>query len=101
MAALIAGDTLSYSSIQPVETVTEHSILERVAIQVVLDDLENVEIVVTDSHVAIIDLEKHEAYYSENNSWDDNSQLVVYRKREETDLEFTKRKDNWNKMGET
>lgn len=45
----------------------------------------------------IIDLEKVDAYYSENNSWDDHTKLVVYREREETDFEFAKRKDKWNK----
>tara|TARA_R110000868_G_C10618428_1_gene742018 strand:- start:56 stop:361 length:306 start_codon:yes stop_codon:yes gene_type:complete len=45
----------------------------------------------------IIDLQKTEGYYSENNSWDDHTDLVVYREREETDFEFAKRKDKWNK----
>lgn len=45
----------------------------------------------------IIDVQKTEGYYSENNSWDDHTDLIVYRKREETDLEFEKRKAKWNK----
>jgi len=45
----------------------------------------------------IIDLEKEEGHQSGNNSWDDNSRLVVYRERLENDLEFAKRKDKWNK----
>jgi len=45
----------------------------------------------------IIDLEKVEGFYSENNSWDDHTDLIVYRKREETDLESAKRKELWNK----
>lgn len=40
----------------------------------------------------IIDIHKEQGYYSENNSWDDNSTLVVYREREETNSEFDKRK---------
>lgn len=60
VAALIAGETFSYTSVEPIETVTEHSILERVAIQVVLDAFEMVDIVATDSHVVIIDLEKQQ-----------------------------------------
>jgi len=43
----------------------------------------------------IIDIEKHDRYYSENNSWDDNSVLKVYRERDETDEEMEKRKQFW------
>lgn len=43
----------------------------------------------------IIDIEKCEGYYSENNSWDDYTELIVYREREETDEEFEKRKKFW------
>jgi hypothetical protein len=45
----------------------------------------------------IIDLEKVEGYYSSNEISDPCSVLTVYREREETDLEFEKRKDEWNK----
>lgn len=45
----------------------------------------------------IIDLEKVEAFYSENNSWDAHTILTVYREREETDAEFEKRKTSWEK----
>lgn len=43
----------------------------------------------------IIDIEKEEGHYSENNSYDDSSRLIVYRMREETDNEFEKRKKEW------
>jgi len=43
----------------------------------------------------IIDFEKIEGFWSENNSWDDHSILKVYRKIEETDEEFEKRKLFW------
>ena len=42
-----------------------------------------------------IDFEKIEGFYSENNSWDDHTELIVYRDREETDEEFEKRKLFW------
>ena len=45
----------------------------------------------------IIDIEKEEGHQSENNSWDDSSRVIVYRKREETDREFEVRKYKWNK----
>lgn len=44
-----------------------------------------------------IDIEKVEGYYSENNSWDDHTNLIVYREREETDDELEKRKLFWEK----
>lgn len=47
-----------------------------------------------------IDIEKVEGYYSENNSWDDHTILVVYREREETDDEFAKRKIEIEKLKE-
>ena len=40
----------------------------------------------------IINIVKDEGYYSENNSWDAFSMLTVSREREETDVEFNKRK---------
>ena len=40
----------------------------------------------------IIEFGFEEAYYSENNSWDDHSYLTVYRERLETDEEFEERK---------
>ncbi len=42
----------------------------------------------------IIDLEKNESNYSENDSWDDHTILTVYRERKETDEEFNLRKLN-------
>ena len=39
----------------------------------------------------IIEFHKEEGYYSESNSCDDSSTLIVYREREETDLEFSTR----------
>lgn len=36
----------------------------------------------------IINIEKREAFYSENNSWDDHSILTVHRPTPETDEEF-------------
>lgn len=47
-----------------------------------------------------IDIEKVESYYSENNSWDDHTILVVYREREETDDEFKKREMEIEKLKE-
>lgn len=35
----------------------------------------------------IIEFERDEGYYSENNSWDPHTILRVYRERDETDLE--------------
>mgnify|MGYP006987674672 FL=1 len=40
----------------------------------------------------IIDIVKDEGYFSENNSWNAFSMLTVSREREETDIEFNKRK---------
>jgi len=40
----------------------------------------------------IIDINKEQAFYSENNSWDAYSNLTIYREREETEDEFDKRK---------
>ena len=45
----------------------------------------------------IIDIEKCERHYEENNGWEDHSILSVYREREETDFEFEKRKQFWIK----
>jgi len=46
-----------------------------------------------------IRFEDVEAYFSENDSWDDHSILKVYRDREETDEEFEKRK-GWVELDE-
>lgn len=51
-------------------------------------------------HTDSIDIEKVEGYYSENNSWDDHTNLVVYREREESDIEFTERKEEVKKLKE-
>lgn len=40
----------------------------------------------------LIVLHVEDSYYSENNSWDAFSELIVYRERLETDQEFEKRK---------
>ena len=48
----------------------------------------------------IIDFVKNEGFYSDNNSWDDNSILKVYREMEETDEEFEKRKLFWEQKKE-
>jgi hypothetical protein len=40
----------------------------------------------------IIHIERDPGYYSENNSWDPFSVLVIMREREETDEEFEERK---------
>lgn len=47
-----------------------------------------------------IRFEKTERFYSENESWDDYTELIVYRDREETDEEFEKRKLFWEKKKE-
>ena len=47
-----------------------------------------------------IDIEKVERSYSENESWEDHTILVVYRERQETDDEFTKRKIEFEKLKE-
>lgn len=60
VAALVAGDTYSYTGTEAVQAVTEHSILERVAIQVVLETFEMIDLVATDDHVLIVDLEKQQ-----------------------------------------
>jgi hypothetical protein len=39
----------------------------------------------------IIEIRREEAYYSENNSYDAYTELVVIREREETDEEYQKR----------
>jgi len=44
-----------------------------------------------------IDIEKVEGYYSENNSWDDHTILIVYREREETDAELANRELSYEK----
>ena len=41
----------------------------------------------------IIDIRREEAYYSENNSYDAYTELVVIREREETDDEYQRRID--------
>lgn len=48
----------------------------------------------------IIDIEKCEGEYSENNSWDSYSTLIIYREREENDEEFEERKKFWEKKKE-
>jgi len=48
----------------------------------------------------VIYFERVDAFYSENNSWDDYSTLKVYRDREETDEEFEKRKLFWEQKKE-
>ena len=49
-----------------------------------------------------INFEKTERFYSDNESWDDYTDLIVYRDREETDEEFEKRKLFWkNKKAES
>ena len=40
----------------------------------------------------IIEIIREESFYSENNSWDAFTRLVVIREREETDAEYEKRK---------
>lgn len=45
----------------------------------------------------IIDVEKVDEFYSENNSWEAHTNLTVYREREENDVEFNKRKSFWEK----
>jgi hypothetical protein len=35
----------------------------------------------------IIDIVKDEGYYSENNSWDPFTEIIIYREREETEAE--------------
>lgn len=47
-----------------------------------------------------IDIEKIEGYYSENNSWDDHTNIIVYRELEETDVEFAERKLRDEKLSE-
>jgi len=39
----------------------------------------------------IIDIRREEPYYSENESWDAFTQLIIIREREETDEEYEKR----------
>ena len=39
----------------------------------------------------IINIEREEAFYSENDSWDEHTNLIILREREETDEEFEKR----------
>lgn len=39
-------------------------------------------------------IELIEAHYSDNNSWEDHTNLVVYRSRLETDKEFKNRKES-------
>lgn len=39
----------------------------------------------------IIDIRREESYFSENNSYDAYTELVVIREREETDQEYQKR----------
>lgn len=40
----------------------------------------------------IIDIQKDEGYFSENNSWDAFTQLTVFREREETEEELNVRR---------
>jgi hypothetical protein len=40
----------------------------------------------------IIHIERDNGFYSENNSWDPFTELVIIREREETDAEFEERK---------
>ena len=40
-----------------------------------------------------IDIIRDEGYYSENNSWDACTKLIVMREREETDIEYKERED--------
>lgn len=48
----------------------------------------------------IIHIQRDEGYYSENNSYDSFTQLVVIREREETDDEFSKRMEKTKKDNE-
>ena len=50
----------------------------------------------TDKIVVVSD----EGYYSEDNSWDPNTTLYIYREREETDAEFEERKTWWAEKNE-
>ncbi len=46
----------------------------------------------------LIDIEKVEGYYSENNSWDAHTILTISRERLQTDEEFEKYKSKIEKM---
>ena len=48
----------------------------------------------------IIDIQREESYYSENNSYNAYTKLIVIREREETDEEYEKRKQTLEKMKE-
>ena len=46
----------------------------------------------------IIDIHRDEGYYSENNSWDANSTLEVYRIRDKNPEELEKDKEFWREL---
>lgn len=48
----------------------------------------------------IIDIHRHEPYYSENQSYEDYTELLVFREREETDEEFYERVEHENRREE-
>ena len=48
----------------------------------------------------IIEIRREEAYFSENNSYDAYTELVVFREIEETDEEYSKRISNEEKHKE-
>ena len=48
----------------------------------------------------IIDIQREESYYSENNSYNAYTKLIVIREREENDEEYEKRKQTLEKMKE-
>jgi hypothetical protein len=48
----------------------------------------------------IIDIQREESFFSENNSYDAYTVLCIYREREETDEEYTKRKEESKKLEE-
>ena len=48
----------------------------------------------------IIHIHREDSYFSENNSWDAFTDLIIIREREETDEEYTIRKEKDNKLNE-
>ena len=48
----------------------------------------------------IIEIRREEAYFSENNSYDAHTELIVFREEEETDEEYSKRISNEEKHKE-
>lgn len=48
----------------------------------------------------IIEIRSEDAFFSENNSYDAYTELVVFREREETDEEYQKRLSNNKKANE-